>query len=121
MLASVRRQQALVLSVGLSILALALLAALITSFLVTADDIETGRTVLSPPCLSHLLFGVDCPTCGLSRAFCALSHGEWTRAIQYNRGAPVAYGLAWVAGGLSLWGVVRSARELRACPGEASR
>jgi hypothetical protein len=115
-LASARGQQALTVLLGLSVLALGLAAALTVSFLVSPDDIETGKVVLSPPCASRLLFGVDCPICGLSRAFCALSHGELSRAMRYHSLAPVLYLLTWLGAGSSLWGAARSAMVLRALP-----
>jgi hypothetical protein len=35
--------------------------------------------------------GLPCPGCGMSRAFCALSHGDWRGAVAYNALAPPAY------------------------------
>lgn len=112
-----RRQQALVLCLGLAVLALVALGGLVVSFLVTPEDIETGRVVLSPPCAARLLFGVDCPVCGLSRAFCAISHGELTRAMHYHALAPILYPLTWLGAGASAWGAGRSAARLVAPAG----
>jgi len=61
--------------------------------------------------------GLPCPGCGMSRAFCALSHGDWRAALAYNRLSPLAY-LAALALGLALaWsllgpGLRRAARLL---------
>lgn len=37
--------------------------------------------------------GFDCPTCGLTRAFCALAKGEWTRALRFHPMSPVVFAL----------------------------
>jgi hypothetical protein len=72
-----------------------LLLALVVSFFVTPEDIEAGRVVLSPTCHFKATFGRECPTCGLTRAFCALSHGRLGDAQRYNRAAPALYALWW--------------------------
>jgi hypothetical protein len=77
---------------------LAVFAVLAVSFAVSPEDIESGRVVLSPSCHFKLVFGRECWTCGMTRAFTALSHGRLTDALAYNRGAPLFYGLAWLAG-----------------------
>ncbi len=53
---------------------------LFVSFLFTPDAVESGRVVLSAPCMMKAVFGVGCPTCGMTRAFMALSHGDLVRA-----------------------------------------
>lgn len=83
--------------------------ALLVSFLVTPADIETGRVILSTPCLTRTVLGIPCPSCGLTRAFCALSHGDFPAALAYNPLSPVMYGFFWigaltgVAGLLTTW------------------
>lgn len=42
--------------------------------------VERGPTL----CLFHVLTGKPCPTCGMTRATCALAHGEWAKAIRYH-------------------------------------
>src|SRR5688572_26349622 len=55
------------------------------SFVVTPEDVEAGRVVLSPTCHFKAIFGRECLTCGLTRAFTALSHGRLDDAWRYNR------------------------------------
>jgi hypothetical protein len=37
--------------------------------------------------------GMDCPTCGMTRAFCALAKGEWQRALQFHPLSPAVFAL----------------------------
>lgn len=58
-----------------------------------------------PLCLFRQFSGWDCPGCGLTRAFVAMFHGHWMKAIQFNALAPaVALYLALYAadGGYAL-------------------
>ena len=68
---------------------------LLVSFLFTPDAVESGRVVLSAHCMMRAVFGIGCPTCGMTRAFLALSHGDLVRAFHYNLAAPVVYLLFW--------------------------
>ncbi|MEA2735033.1 MAG: hypothetical protein QOE14_1484 [Humisphaera sp.] len=36
-------------------------------------------------CLTHMLFGFDCPACGLTRSFIELSRGQWQASLRYHR------------------------------------
>ncbi len=83
------------------------------SFVVTPEDIETGRIVLSPECLMKRWLGHDCPTCGLTRAFTALSHARLGDAIGFHVASPVVYAGWWL---LTIWvarSLFRTARRLR--------
>ncbi|MCI8441364.1 MAG: DUF2752 domain-containing protein [Provencibacterium sp.] len=57
--------------------ALFLLAGLFYAFLYQAAGVRI-------PCLVHLLTGLYCPSCGLSRMCIHLLHGEWSAAMRSN-------------------------------------
>jgi hypothetical protein len=42
-------------------------------------------------CPFRALTGLLCPGCGMTRAFCALGHGELMRAIHFNALSPLLY------------------------------
>ena len=42
-------------------------------------------------CLFRGLTGQPCPGCGMTRALCALSHGELWRALRFNPLSPLVY------------------------------
>ena len=49
-------------------------------------------------CTSKMLFGIECPGCGMTRAFISISHGEFLRAWNFNPASFLAY--LFVAGQL---------------------
>lgn len=67
---------------------------LAVAVLVSPDDLESGRVVLTAPCPIRARTGHDCPSCGLTRGVAAVGHGEWSRALQYNRASPAVLGLS---------------------------
>jgi hypothetical protein len=44
-------------------------------------------------CLLKRLTGLPCPTCGMTRSFCAVSRGEFAAAFQYHLLGPVLYAM----------------------------
>lgn len=82
---------------------------LAVSFAVDPHDIDSGRVVLSPTCPSVTLFDRECPACGMTRGFTAMSHGRVTEAMKYNRASPALYALTWT--GLA-WGLLRVAQAI---------
>ena len=42
-------------------------------------------------CMFRRVTSLPCPSCGMTRAFCALGHGELERAAEYNLAAPLVY------------------------------
>lgn len=69
---------------------------LVVSFVVSAEDIDAGRVVLSPPCPTRAVTGKPCATCGMTRALSSLSRLQWSRAVEYNRFAVPVYGGLWL-------------------------
>jgi hypothetical protein len=66
---------------------LALGGAFLASFILSPAWLEKNVPVL---CLSRRL-GFFCPACGLTRAFCAISHGDLLGAYTYNHLSPAVY------------------------------
>ena len=42
-------------------------------------------------CAAKRLFGIDCPGCGMTRAFISISSGQFVRAWNFNRAGIVLY------------------------------
>jgi hypothetical protein len=52
---------------------------------------EPAIASITPVCESKRLYGRECVLCGATRAFIAISHGDWRRAHELNRGAIPLY------------------------------
>lgn len=48
-------------------------------------------------CGSRLLFGVPCPSCGLTRSFCAMTHGALGEAFGFHIFGPLLFVLTVIA------------------------
>ncbi|MDO4163572.1 MAG: DUF2752 domain-containing protein [Bacteroides sp.] len=46
--------------------------------------VDPSHTAWMPKCIFHQLTGLQCPACGVQRAFYALLHGHWMQALHYN-------------------------------------
>lgn len=59
---------------------------IIMSFVLSPEQIESGQgiTKIFPKCAFKSLTGYSCPTCGMTRAFCAISRCEFRKACDYN-------------------------------------
>lgn len=62
-----------------TIVAIVVVAAMVLYFFVNPEDYE-----FMPKCVLKQLTGYDCPSCGAQRAFHAVLHGNFTKAISYN-------------------------------------
>ena len=80
----------------------------LTSFCVTPEEIESGRVALGPGCLFLRIFGAPCPFCGMSRAFCAISHGNFAQALRYNSGSLWLYAAAAAAALAALYSLLQT-------------
>lgn len=89
------RRDALIRLLGFGVLFAIFGGVLAVSFGVTHQAIQSGAVQLSPPCTAKELFGA-CPTCGLTRAFAALSHGDVAAAQRYHGASPWVYGAWWL-------------------------
>ena len=58
-------------------------------------------------CLFRAVTGLPCPGCGMTRAFCALSHGELLRAVHFNLLSPAVYLGFWLAWAHALASLLR--------------
>ena len=49
------------------------------------------KTAMPETCASQRLFGIDCPGCGMTRAFISISSGRLTRAWNFNPASFIVY------------------------------
>src|SRR5439155_3069638 len=47
-------------------------------------------------CIYKALTGIECPACGLTRSFVAISHGRWAVAVRTNPAGPLVYVFFWL-------------------------
>ena len=92
---------------------LAVGAMLLVSFVVDPVAVEDGRIRLTPQCSSQRWLGHPCPSCGLTRAFLWMSHGEVGRARAHHGSIVVLYPGSWMFLLFAGAGLVRAAREHR--------
>ena len=73
------------------------------------------QTAIPSMCSTRVLTGIDCPGCGLTRAFISISHGRFFEAWQFNPASFAVY--AFVAAqipwhSIQLWRIARRRRPL---------
>jgi hypothetical protein len=93
------------LAVGLSVL-LAIAAVLHPD----PHHFGTHRQLGLPPCTFYDLFGVPCPTCGMTTAWAYALHGEIFQSLQANTGGALLAMLAIVAAPVLLVTAIRGRR-----------
>jgi hypothetical protein len=69
---------------------------LLMSFLMRYEDetrvfLPWGQAAIPSMCSSKVLFGIDCPGCGLTRACIAISHGQFAKAWKFNPASYAVY------------------------------
>jgi len=52
-----------------------------------------GSGSLPALCMWRQTLGINCPGCGLTRAFVAMAHGHWLAAWQFNGASPFIFAL----------------------------
>jgi hypothetical protein len=77
----------------------------------------THRQLGLPPCTFIWLFGVRCPSCGMTTAWSHAVHGHWLTAIGSNAGGALLAATAMVAAPWLLFSAAR-ARWLLGRPGD---
>lgn len=70
------------------------------SFVLNSDGLSGvylpgGEISFPRTCSSRIVFGIDCPGCGMTRAFIAISDGRFGHAWQLNRASFVVYAFVW--------------------------
>lgn len=58
--------------------------------------VDPSVTTWLPKCPLHALTGLDCPSCGSTRALHHILHGEFVKGLSFNPVAPVL----WLLGGI---------------------
>ncbi len=97
------------LAFGIAFLVLA--GSLFVSFWVTPESLDSGAIALWPTCLFRRVFGMPCPTCGLTRAFAAISHGQLDDALRFHAAALWIYTAFWLGAVASCVALFRAAWE----------
>jgi hypothetical protein len=68
-------------------------------------------------CMFKNTTGLDCPGCGLTRAFCSIAKGNVSKGFYFNATSPMVFalfGLWWLRSALHLAGLTRPARFIDA-------
>jgi hypothetical protein len=74
--------------------AMAVLAAAALLRLEPGGKVEMpGAGGLPALCMWKSTVGINCPGCGLTRAFVAIAHGQWTAAWKFNGASPFIFAL----------------------------
>jgi len=82
-----QQERILALKISWAIISIVILIILLLPFLMPEQQVYK----LAPVCISKARYGLDCPACGMTRAFVAISAGDLSAAWQFNRGSPFLY------------------------------
>ena len=69
--------------------------ALLLSFVLPVGTLQSSPVII---CSFRGFFGVPCPGCGMTRAFCAISHGHPIDALGFHWLSPLIYGMFVILG-----------------------
>src|SRR5690349_4584904 len=83
--------------------------AAIAMFAVPTRTVESGPTL----CVWQRIFHVQCPGCGMTRAFSHVVHGHWVAAWEHNRGVVIAFPLAAMLWLTTVWRDICSIQRKR--------
>ena len=72
-----------------------------------SNGFGTHRQLGLPPCTSVWLFGVRCPSCGMTTSWSHAVRGHWLQAIGANTGGTLLAAMAMIAGP---WLLISAAR-----------
>ncbi|DAC24692.1 MAG TPA: DUF2752 domain-containing protein [Candidatus Poseidoniales archaeon] len=72
--------------------------ALATSIILPHGEVDGLRL-----CPWYHLTGIECPFCGMTRGFVAISHLDLEAALSFNLGSPLIYGAFIAIFGRSIW------------------
>ncbi len=99
-----RRQRGLYAMIGVGLLGLLLLAAVLQP---SGTGIGTHRQLGLPPCTFLTVFGVRCPSCGMTTSWSYFVRGQIGPAWSTNAGGACLAVLAALASGWSMFVAVR--------------
>ena len=99
-----RRQRGLYAMIGVGLLGLLLLAAVLQP---SGTGIGTHRQLGLPPCTFLTVFGVRCPSCGMTTSWSYFVRGQFGQAWSTNAGGACLAVLAALASGWSMFVAVR--------------
>jgi hypothetical protein len=91
-------------AIGLGLILLLTVAAMLKP---SPYQLGTHQQLGLPPCSFLVLFGIPCPTCGMTTAWTDLMHGKLIRASQANIGGVL---LAMLAMAAAPWLIISAAR-----------
>jgi hypothetical protein len=102
---------------GLFLIGSSWLAASFSLTLHGSDLLLPNGEPLGAGCWLRAVTGYDCPTCGLSRSFVALFHGNWVSAFAWHPAGPLVAAGTLVALGLIAFYAISGRKPLWGRPG----